>query len=387
MTERLFAAIIVFGLVAGVQSAGMPTRSPSSPASQVEGKVIADPEELAAYTAARAVADPRMKAAALEAFARQYPQSVVKVDALEDAMAAYEQLGDRTQIERVGRLVLSVDAENLRALAAVIPLERARITAGNGAVQLLNQLRDHAGLGLAALPNWSKPAGMTDAEFSRLTNQMSVVFGGAAGFGALQASDYAAARSYYASVVPLDPSNVENIYQLGLAQLKVQPLDVAGFWYVARAAFLVRTAGTGGAAVDEAVSYGKQQYQRFHGQTDDWDALVAATAAQPAPPGDFAARIAPVPPGCASFEITGPETVKAGEPLVFAVKLTGGPAQVKPVFDWAISTGTIAAGQGSAQITVDTKDIAGMPVIVTVEVIGFEASCLVMTASIATVTN
>ncbi|MGB7217790.1 MAG: hypothetical protein WBD07_03180 [Vicinamibacterales bacterium] len=385
MKERLFPAIFVLGLVSGVQSAGM--ARPGSLGSQVEGKVIANPEELAAYTAARAITDPRMKAAALEAFARTYPDSLVKIDALEEAMAAYQQLSDRTQIERVGRLVLSVDAENLRALTAVIPLERARITAGNGAVQLLNQLRDHAALGLAALPNWTKPAGMTDAEFTRLASQMSLMFAGAAGFGALQARDYAAARSYYASAVTLDPSNLENVYQLGLAQLNVQPIDVTGFWYLARAAFLARTAGAGRAEVDAAVNSGKGQYQRFHGRTDDWDTLVAATAAAQMPPGDFAARIAPVPPGCASFEITGPETVKAGEPLVFTVKLTGGPAQVKPVFEWAVSPGTIDAGQGSAQITVDTKDLARMPVIVTVEVIGFEASCPVGTSSVATVSN
>jgi hypothetical protein len=316
-----------------------------------------------------------------------YPESVAKVDALEEAMVTYQQLGDRTQVERVGRLVLSVDAENLQALTAVIPLERARITAGNGTVQLLNQLRDHAALGLAALPNWSKPAGMTDAEFTRLGSQMSLVFGGAAAFGAFQARDYAAARSYYVGLIALDPSNLENVYQLGISQLKVQPLDVTGFWYLARAAFLARTAGAGRAEVDAAVSYGKGQYQRFHGQTDDWDTLVAATVAQPAPPADFAARIPPVPPGCATFEISGPETVKAGEPLVFTVKVTGGPAQVKPVFEWAISTGSIDAGQGTAQITVETKDFAGMQLTVNVEVIGFEASCPVTTASVATVTK
>ena len=385
MKKRILPAIIVLGLVSGVQSAGVPRPDPLG--SQVEGKVIANPEELAAYTAARAVADPRMKAAALEAFARAYTDSVVKVEALEEAMAVFQQLGDRTQIERVGRLVLSLDAENLGALTAVIPLERARIAAGNGTTQLLNQLRDHAALGLAALPNWTKPAGLTDAEFTRLASQMSLVFAGAAGFGAFQARDYAAARSYYASAVTLDPSNLENVYQLGLAQVSVQPVDVTGFWYLARAAFLANTAGAGRAEVAAAVNYGKAQYQRFHGQTDDWDTLVAATAGEQMPPRDFAARIAPVPPGCASFEISGPETVKAGQPLVFTAKLTGGPAQVKPVFEWAISTGSIDAGQGSAQITVDTKDLAGMPVIVTVEVIGFEASCPVGTSSVATVTN
>jgi tetratricopeptide (TPR) repeat protein len=247
MKERLLPAIIVLGLVSGVQSAAMPSRSLDSLSNQVEGKAIANPEELAAYAAARATADPRMKAAALEVFARAYPNSVVKVEALEEAMAAYQQLGDRTQIERVGRLVLSVDAENLRALTAVIPLERARITAGNAAVQLLNQLRDHAVLGLAALPNWSKPAGLTDAEFARLTSQMSLLFSGAAGFGAFEARDYAAARSYYMTAVTLDPSHLENVYQLGIAQLKVQPLDATGFWYLARAAFLATTAGAGGA--------------------------------------------------------------------------------------------------------------------------------------------
>src|SRR5215472_8019839 len=57
-------------------------------------KVIKDQTEYNAYIAALQTQDPVQKAAAMEAFITQYPSSVVKVDALEQAMQAYQQTGN-----------------------------------------------------------------------------------------------------------------------------------------------------------------------------------------------------------------------------------------------------------------------------------------------------
>jgi len=54
-------------------------------------KVIKDPAEYNAYITALNTTDPAAKGAAMEAFVAQYPNSIVKIDALEQAMGAYQQ--------------------------------------------------------------------------------------------------------------------------------------------------------------------------------------------------------------------------------------------------------------------------------------------------------
>jgi hypothetical protein len=95
-------------------------------------------------------------------------------------------------------------------------------------------------------------------------------------------------------VVALDPASLQDVYQLAVADLEMKPLDPSGFWYCARAIHLAEGAGNDKAA-DGFVLYCKAQYARFHGAQDGWDALVAASAAQSALPGDFAKQIAPAP--------------------------------------------------------------------------------------------
>ncbi len=62
-------------------------------------KVIKDPAEYNAYITALNTTDPAAKAAAMEAFVTQYPNSIVKIDALEQAMAAYQQANNQQKVE------------------------------------------------------------------------------------------------------------------------------------------------------------------------------------------------------------------------------------------------------------------------------------------------
>src|SRR5579875_4054851 len=55
---------------------------------------IKDPAEYNAYTNAVGQSSPAAKAAAIEQFLQQYPNSVVKEEMLEQLMAAYQQTGD-----------------------------------------------------------------------------------------------------------------------------------------------------------------------------------------------------------------------------------------------------------------------------------------------------
>lgn len=262
----------------------------TAPAQQ---KVIKDQAEYNAYIAALNVTDPAQKAAAMESFIKQYPNSVVKIDAMEQAMAAYQQAGNIAKVQEAANRLLQLDSNNIRALAIVTFIKRSQATASGDA-----KAAAEAGLdgerGLKALPDWPKPEGLSEADYERLKNQMAKIFYGAAGFSALQARDYARARQYYLKSVQLDPGNMGDVYQLGIADLEMSPIDVDGFWYIAQAINLAR--GQNNQAAAQGIEkYGKAKYQRYHGTDDGWDKVVTAAANQSAPPADFARSITPAP--------------------------------------------------------------------------------------------
>ena len=84
---------------------------------------------------------------------------------------------------------------------------------------------------------------------------------------------------------------------------------------------------------------------------------------------------AQTPLTCGIVEIEGPAKVAANEPLVFRAKINGVSHTTKTELKWKLSAGTILAGQGTDQISVDTAGLAGVDVIVTVELSGVPLGC------------
>jgi hypothetical protein len=123
---------------------------------------------------------------------------------------------------------------------------------------------------------------------------MTIILNGAAGFLALQSQDYAGAAGYYRKSLAVNPNNLQDDYQLGIADLQRSPPDTVGFWYVARAGDLAAAANNA-AGQQNILNYGKAKYHRYHGSEDGWDDIVAAAANGEAPPAGFAAGIKPAP--------------------------------------------------------------------------------------------
>lgn len=270
--HSLAAAVIAAMLFAGAGLAQQP-------------KVIKDPAEYNAYIAALNIADPAKKAAAMEEFIRKYPASVVTLDALEQAMAAWQQAGNAAALESDAQRIVVLDKGNVRALAVLTALERAAVTQGKH--EAMAALELHAAAGLRALPKFTKPEGASDAEFARLKNQMGAIFEGGAGFVALQEKDYATARTHYLAAVKFDPGSLPDIYQLGIAELSLEPPEVTGFWHIAKAESLAR-AQNNAAGAQSIDAYGKARYERYHGSKEGWDGILAAAQKQAAPPAGFA---------------------------------------------------------------------------------------------------
>ncbi len=110
--------------------------NPAYPATS-QRKKIKDPAECKLYISAVQQIDAAAKIGSLEAFLIRYPDSVMKEDALELLMGAYQQAGNQTKVVETAQNILQVNACNLRALAVLAFTKQAMATAGQNAQQNL----------------------------------------------------------------------------------------------------------------------------------------------------------------------------------------------------------------------------------------------------------
>jgi tetratricopeptide (TPR) repeat protein len=264
----------------------------NTPTSQ---KVIKDPAEYNSYITALNTTDPAAKGQAMEAFVAQYPNSIVKIDALQQAMNAYQQAGNQQKVQQIATSILQVEPNNVQALAIVVFLERAGIKDKDTGAKA----RADAERGLKELDGFKKPDGMSDADFEKMRNQMAGIFAGTAAFGALQQQDYAAAQKYYQQSLKIDPNDIANNYQLSIALLQANPMNPLGFWYGAKALSIAQAQNPPNTQAIQAWSpYFQSKYKKYHGSIDDWPKRIAAAATQTEPPADFVASIPLAPTPC-----------------------------------------------------------------------------------------
>jgi hypothetical protein len=109
--------------------AASPAKKTAPAQKAVGGKVIKDAAEYNDYISALNIADAGIKAAAMETFVAKYPASVVKIDALEQAMSAYQHGGNTAKVEEIADRILELKSDHVRALAVVTYLRRTRARA------------------------------------------------------------------------------------------------------------------------------------------------------------------------------------------------------------------------------------------------------------------
>lgn len=275
--------------------AAQPGQNPSNV--PVQQKTIKDPAEYNAYITALNMSDPAQKGAAMEAFAKQYPQSVVLIDALEQAMAAYQKAGNQAKVLEMARRILQLNPNHIRALAIVVALDRASATTGDQ-----NALKEgcaDAQTGLQQLSSWQRPPDVTEPDFEQMRNQMSGIFNGETGFCALQAKNFPAARDALTKTLQngISTNNWQDVYQLAIADLEMNPMDIDGLWYCAKTINLA-TQMNNTQAINSIAPYCKSKYHKYHGGDDGWDQVVSAAATQNALPPNFSASIKPAPTPC-----------------------------------------------------------------------------------------
>jgi tetratricopeptide (TPR) repeat protein len=309
MRKVLVTFVLALSGVAFAQgNTSQPSSKPAADQQASGQKVIKDPAEYNAYMTALNTPDPSAKAAAMEAFVSQYPASIVKMDALQQAMGGYQQAGNQAKVEDVANKILKEDPNDVRALAIVTFIEKNKAKTPEDFAKV-RQLGER---GLNALPTAQKPEGMAAADFDKLKTQMKEIFAGAAGFAALQAKDYPAAKTFLQQSVQVDPNNLEDVYRLSLAYLESNPIDKTGLWYIARAYHLAQGNAQ---AQQQFANYGKSKYRRYHGSADGWDQFLASVANQTTPPADIPIAPAPSPQevACKAVQDNPPDSLSFGD--------------------------------------------------------------------------
>jgi tetratricopeptide (TPR) repeat protein len=294
MKKIVLAMLLAAAVTAVAQTAATPAQPASTaatpqqgtaPASAPQKKEIKDPAEYNAYVGAVQQTDPAAKVSGLEAFVTQYPNSVMKEDALELLMIAYQQTANQAKMGDTAQKVLQMNPCNIRALALVAYSKQAAATAGQNAAQNYADAGQAGEKGLQCLQSATKPDGTSPADWDKLKTQTSGIFNGAAGIAAYQSKDYAKAEQYLRAAVHGDPTNLLEVYDLALADLApgAAENDVDGLFYIARASNLAQGAGK-----DQIAKFGKSRYNKYHGSEEGWTNILAQTATMPVPPADFA---------------------------------------------------------------------------------------------------
>ncbi|HVM91558.1 MAG TPA: bacterial transcriptional activator domain-containing protein [Terriglobales bacterium] len=320
MKRIVLAMLLVAAITAVAQTAQAPAPGAATPPAQK--KEIKDPAEYNAYVGAIQQQDPAAKVSGLEAFLTQYPNSVMKEDALELLMGAYQQTGNAAKMQDTATKVLAANPCNLRALALLAFTKRALAEAGQNAAQNLTDAGQYGEKGLQCVQTAPKPEGTSAEEFDKLKKETAGIFNGAAGMAAFSAKDYAKAQQYLGAAVQADPpdaNSLRDVYPLALAYLtppicpppaptgadaaQAAPAtpppagcsdaakETAGLFYIARATALAQGAGK-----TQIGKFGQSKYNKFHGGTDGWDDLVAKAGTATTPAGITITQYVPPTP-------------------------------------------------------------------------------------------
>ena len=300
MKKVVVASLLAFACVAcvaGTAEAQTQVNLGSNQQSSTGG-VQMSPAEYNAYNSAITQTDPKAKAAALEAYLAAYPQSAVKGSVLEQLMGAYSGIPDAAKTLDAADRLLQVDQNNIRAYLLEVYFRRTQaeqMTDASAKQAGLDKAADYAQKGLAA----TKPAEMSDADFSKLKAGAYPLFYSAIAIAALNKKDAATAITNYKqelAMVPEDQTKtpglvLQDIYYLSIAYLQSTPPDLSNCaFYAARVAAY---APDNLKAQYEPTA--KYCYKKYHGGDDGYDAVVAAAKANLNPPADFKIKPAPSP--------------------------------------------------------------------------------------------
>jgi hypothetical protein len=280
MKKFVFASVMV---LAGLSLVAVPKlQSQDQSQSSIS---IKDPAEFNAYQMATTQSDPKQKAAALEAFLKQYPQSVAKQIVLDQLVDAYQAAGEQDGVLSASQRLLQVEPNNLKAILYSVLIKKGQCAKASDQ-QVCDDAASLAQKGLSA----PKPASMADPEWQKLTHAAFPIFHSAMALADTVKKDYKGAQDEYTQELKMysdDESKSTGLNDtLLLAQAYAQPgssqdLKQAA-WYFARVWDFAPAQYK--AQIEPKLEY---YYKKYHGGLDGLDQVKQQAQASAFPPGTF----------------------------------------------------------------------------------------------------
>ena len=256
---------------------------------------IKDPAEYNTYQSAFAQSDPKAKTVALESFLQAYPQSVVKAAVLDALVGAYQGLGDSANTLSAASRLLQADPNNMKAIFISVFLKKTQCGKTNDA-QTCDDAAALARKGLLA----AKPAGMSDADWKKLTAGTYPAFHSAIAFDdAVSKKDFKGAVDEYTKELMLFTDDqtqsglgLQDTRFLAIAYSQPGAKDlVKAIWFYARVWNFVPPAGK--ATIEKSLEY---YYRQYHGNDlKGLDEIKNQAALTTFPPGTLMIQAAPTP--------------------------------------------------------------------------------------------
>ena len=273
-----------------------------SPAQAPAAPVIKDPAEYNAYMGAIQQKEPAGQISGLEAYLTQYPNSVMKIAALQTLMQDYQQTNNQQKTIETAQKLVAADPCNVRALALLSYIDRLKAQGGDpNAKQDLTDAQKYGQSGLDCMPKFTKPPGTSDADYEKMKGQMDGIFNAAIGISDLTDKNYEGARKTLRAAEDSGPDEQKDfsvVYPLALAyagptppqpNVAADPMDA--IWYAARASVVAPNPQY----QQQIEKYAKSQYMKYHGGEDGWNDVLAQAKASADPPAGFTIKPAPTP--------------------------------------------------------------------------------------------
>lgn len=270
---------------------------------------IKDPAEYNSYTNAISQSTPQAKADAIDAFLKQYPNSVAKVELLRQLMAVDQSISMTSTLDAAKQL-LQADPTDLRALLVAVFIEHQQ---ANGNQQQLDQAAADAQKGLSA----PRDPCMSETDFEKVKDAATPIFYSAIGADDAAKKDYKGAIDAYTKELQAykNPEQTTagpallDTYYLGNDYLQLDPKDLKdAIWFLTRAAEFDKQAQ---AQILYAAEY---WYKKYHCSTTDAACIngnpppgfqdiqnLASVPANIFPPSSYNPTPAPPPPSPAQL--------------------------------------------------------------------------------------
>lgn len=293
MKTILLTVVLGVAAAAGAQDAAQPAQNQPA-GSQSQAPVIKDPAEYNAYVAAvDSKKDANARISGLEAFLTQYPNSVMKNQALETLMVSYQQANNPAKTLETAKKLVAVDSCNIRALTLLAYFDRMMAQGGDpNAAQLLIDGKKYGQEGIECEPK------VNDPELKKNMGQMDSIFKAVEGMADLQSKDYTDAIPELKAAADANATDFSVVYPLALAywpdpKTPTTPENSRNaIWYATRASAIAPAQ-----AQAQIEKYAHSLFRRFHGGDDGWtDFLAKAKAGTAAPSNDELTTLIPPAP-------------------------------------------------------------------------------------------